>query len=323
VKFRTVYQLNAKIKSGAFATVCLGTHRATRRKVAIKCVHRKNLPPSDDVAIHSEVGILGSLRHEYICPIIDFFMEDDCYYIVMDLMEGGDVFDRIGQLEYYDESIARELCYKMLQGIAFCHEQNIAHCDLKPKNLLLKTKDDDSSVMLADFGFASDVFAPKTLTKQCGTPYFVAPEILLRNPYDQQADMWSVGVIIYCILSGQLPFTGKRHLDLFKAIIAGEFTFGDGWEEVSDEAKDLINGLLVTNPDQRYTAKDALGSKWIRANAGLLKQNSLMNASSRLKTFNARLKLKSAILACQSVARWKNLTKHALSTQGTKSVVQG
>eukprot|EP00551_Chaetoceros_affinis_P004242 CAMPEP_0203665632 /NCGR_PEP_ID=MMETSP0090-20130426/2813_1 /ASSEMBLY_ACC=CAM_ASM_001088 /TAXON_ID=426623 /ORGANISM="Chaetoceros affinis, Strain CCMP159" /LENGTH=621 /DNA_ID=CAMNT_0050529253 /DNA_START=273 /DNA_END=2135 /DNA_ORIENTATION=+ len=262
VKFRTVYQLNAKIKSGAFATVCLGTHRATRRKVAIKCVHRKNLPPSDDIAIHSEVRILGSLRHEYICPIIDFFMEDDCYYIVMDLMEGGDVFDRIGQLEYYDESIARELCYKMLQGIAFCHEQNIAHCDLKPKNLLLKTKDDDSSVMLADFGFASDVFAPKTLTKQCGTPYFVAPEILLRNPYDQQADMWSVGVIIYCILSGQLPFTGKRHLDLFKAIIAGEFTFGDGWEEVSDEAKDLINGLLVTNPDQRYTAKDALGSKW-------------------------------------------------------------
>lgn len=313
ITFRSVYQLNAKIKSGAFATVCLGTHRATKKKIAVKCVHRKNLPPSDDVAIHSEVSILGSLRHQYICPIIDFFMEDECYYIVMDLMEGGDVFDRIGALEYYDESIARDLCRKMLRAIAFCHRQNVAHCDLKPKNLLLKDKDDDASVMLADFGFATTVYSPKTLTKQCGTPYFVAPEILLRQPYDQQADMWSVGVIIYCILSGQLPFTGKRHLDLFKAIIAGDFRFGDGWEEVSDDAKDLINKLLVTDPDKRYTAVDALRSKWIRANDGLLRRNSLVSASSRLKTFNARLKLKTAILVCQSMSRWRKITKTSKS----------
>ena len=228
----------------------------------------------------------------------------------MDLMEGGDVFDRIGQLEHYDESIARDLCYKMLRAIDYCHEQNIAHCDLKPKNLLLKLRDDDSSVMLADFGFATYVFAPKTLTKQCGTPYFVAPEILLREPYDQQADMWSVGVMIYCILSGQLPFTGKRHLDLFKAIIAGNFTFGEDWEQISDDAKDLISKLLVTNPDKRYTAKDALGSKWIRASDEMLKSYQLISASSKLKTFNARLKFKSTILVIQSLMRWKNLTKH-------------
>ena len=127
----------------------------------------------DDVAIHSEVQLLGSLCHEYICPIIDFFMEDECYYIVMELMEGGDVFDRLGKLEYYDESIARDLCKKMLKSIAFCHDKNVAHCDLKTKNLLLRTKDDHDSVMLADFGFATTVFAPKTLKKQCGTPYFV------------------------------------------------------------------------------------------------------------------------------------------------------
>lgn len=111
-----------QIKSGAFATVCLATRRATSQKVAVKCVQRKNLPPSDDVAIHSEVGILGSLRHQFICPIIDFFMEDECYFIVMDLMEGGDVFDRVGELDYYDESIARDLCHKMLTAIAFCRK---------------------------------------------------------------------------------------------------------------------------------------------------------------------------------------------------------
>lgn len=194
-------------------------------------------------------------------------------------------------------------------------DQNVAHCDLKPKNLLLKKKGDDSSVMLADFGFATSVFAPKSLTKQCGTPYFVAPEILLREPYDQQADMWSVGVIIFSLLSGQLPFTGKRHLDLFKSIIAGDFTFNEEWEEISDDAKDLISKLLVTDPDKRYTAKDALASKWIRANTQLLKSHSLMSASSRLKTFNARLKLKSTILVIQTLVRWRRITGHSLEAR--------
>ncbi len=176
----------------------------------------------------------------------------------------------------------------------------------------MKTKDDDASVMLADFGFATKVFAPKTLTKQCGTPYFVAPEILLREAYDQQADMWSVGVIIFCLLSGQLPFTGKRHLELFKAIIAGDFSFNEEWEDISDEAKDLVGKLLVVDPDKRYTAKDALASKWIRANGQVLKNFSLMSASSRLKMFNARLKFKSTILVIQTMIRWRNITKRSL-----------
>lgn len=236
----------------------------------------------------------------------------------MDLMEGGDVFDRVGHLDHYDESIARDLCKKMLQAIAHCHNQNIAHCDLKTKNLLLKSVDDHDSVLLADFGFATPVFAPKTLKKQAGTPYFVAPEIVLREQYDQQADMWSVGVIIYCLLSGSLPFTGKRHLDLFKAIIAGDFNFDDDyWEEVSDDAKDLICKLLVTDPDKRYTAMDALNSKWIRASESKLRSNSLARVSTRMRTFNARLKFKSTILVCQSVARWKNLTKKAIDDKKT------
>ena len=143
--------------------------------------------------------------------------------------------------------------------------------------------------------------------------YNVAPEILLHAEYDQKADMWSVGVIIYCLLSGSLPFTGKRHLDLFKAIIDGNFTFdASDWEGVSDEAKDLICKLLVTNPDQRLTAAEALGSKWIRASENVLKSNPLFHASSRLKTFNARLKFKSTILMCQSLSRWKNLTKQTV-----------
>jgi len=332
--FKSIYQLNAKIKSGAFATVCLTTHRQSRKRVAVKCVQRKNLPPSDDVAIHSEVTILTTLTHPHICPILDFFMEDECYYIVMELMEGGDVFDRIGQLQHYDERIARDLTYKMLKAIQYCHDtHHIAHCDLKPKNLLLCKADDDANVMLADFGFATHVFKPQSLTKQCGTPYFVAPEILLRQSYDTKADMWSVGVILYCILSGQLPFTGRRHLELFKAIIAGDFTFDDdendkngsssttsssssstsSWKEVSEDAKDLIRRLLVTDPKQRMTAEEALQSKWIRTNGMMLKRRSLISVSTRMKTFNARLKLKTAILCAQSMNRWRIITRNSVS----------
>mmetsp|Transcript_15042 Transcript_15042/g.17171 ORF Transcript_15042/g.17171 Transcript_15042/m.17171 type:complete len:500 (+) Transcript_15042:365-1864(+) len=306
-KFRPIYQLNSQIQNGSYGTVCVGTHRKTLKKVAVKCIIRKNLKPRDDVAIHREVNVLASLNHENICPIIDFFIEDDCYYIVMELMQGGDVFDRIGHLKAYDESIARDFCINMLKAIDHLHDNNIAHCDLKHKNLLLKSKDDHTSVMLADFGFATRVFGHKSLDAYCGTPYFVAPEIIERKGYDERADMWSTGVIMYCLLSGDMPFTGKRHVDLYKAISSCDYNFnGDAWKNVSADAKDLISNLLVTDPDERYTAKDALKSRWISQNDGrMLSNNNLEMTRSNLSTFNARMKLRTAILTVQSVARWK------------------
>jgi len=312
VAFRTIYQLNAKIKSGTFATVCLGTHRATGKRVAIKCVHRKKLSPHDDTSILCEVNILSSIKHEHICTLLDFFVEEECYFIVMPVMEGGDLFDRVGKIRNYDEGCARDLVFQMLKAISHIHENNIAHCDLKPKNLLLENKHDDASIFLADFGFASRVYAPNSLHKQCGTPYFVAPEILMRKGYDTKADMWSVGVIVYSLLSGGLPFTGKRHLDLFKAIIAGEYTFDDKWNEVSEGAKDLVRNLLVVDPLQRFSAEDALNHDWIRADSRMLRRNALGRSSQRMRTFNARLSFKSAILVTQSVIRWRNVTRDSL-----------
>ena len=190
------------------------TRGATGRKVAIKCVLRKDLPPSDDAAIYDEVAILASLNHPHITPLIDFFDEKDCYFIVMELMSGGDLFDRIGEKKSYSEADARDLIVKMLKAVAYCHIRKIAHCDMKPKNLLLMSDDNDSFIKLADFGFAARVHEPKCLTKQCGTPFFVAPEILLRKGYDQQSDMWSVGCIIYLLLSGNLPFMGRSQKEL-------------------------------------------------------------------------------------------------------------
>lgn len=139
----------SKLKSGSYATVCRGTHRATGRKVAIKCVLRKDLPPPDDAAIYDEVLILSTLRHRYVCPLIDFFEEAECYFLVMPLMTGGDLFDRIGKRKVYTEEDARSLSRKMLESVRYCHENSVAHCDMKPKNLLLVTDEDDVSIVLA------------------------------------------------------------------------------------------------------------------------------------------------------------------------------
>jgi serine/threonine protein kinase len=295
-----------QLKSGSFATVCRGTHRASGKKVAIKCVLRKDLPPTDDAAIYDEVAIMSSLSHPHIVPLIDFFEEKDCYFLVMELMSGGDLFDRIGKKKSYSEADARDLAIKMLKAMAYCHSHSIAHCDMKPKNLLLMSEDNDSYIKLADFGFAARCHIPKSLTKQCGTPFFVSPEILMRQPYDQQSDMWSVGCIIFLLLSGNLPFMGRSQKELFRKIVSGKFEFDeDDWCDVSNDAKDLVQKLLVLDPDERLTSSQALKHKWMKVDEGRLSKMALQGTSQRLKTFNARMKLRSALIAVDWVNQLK------------------
>jgi len=312
--FREVYQLNARLKSGSFATVCRGTHRASGQKVAVKCVLRKDLPPGDDAAIYDEVLILSTLRHGYICPLIDFFEERECYFLIMELMSGGDLFDRIGQRKSYTENDARDLCRKMLESVRYCHENSVAHCDMKPKNLLLVSDDDDVKMKLADFGFATRVYEPESLTKQCGTPFFVAPEVLMRSPYDQQSDMWSCGVIMFLLLGGDLPFAGRSQKQLFRNIVMGNYEFQEeGWAHVSEQAIDLVKKLLVTDPSKRLSSREAMASPWMRQRGTMLGKNNLQFTSQRLKGFNARMKLRASMIAVSSIVSLR------MSTQSLKS----
>jgi len=304
--FREIYQLNARLKSGSFATVCRGTHRASGKKVAIKCVLRKDLPPNDDAAIYDEVSIMASLSHPHIVPLIDFFEEKDCYFLVMELMSGGDLFDRIGKKKTYSEEDARDLSIKMLKAMSYCHAHRVAHCDMKPKNLLLMSEDNDSYIKLADFGFAARCYTHKCLTKQCGTPFFVSPEILMRQPYDQQSDMWSVGCITYLLLSGNLPFMGRSQKELFRKIVSGKYEFKDqDWCDVSPDAIDLVQKMLVLDPDERITSSQALRHKWMKTSSDRLSRITLQGTSQRLKTFNARMKLRSAMIAVDWVSKLK------------------
>jgi len=191
--------------------------------------------------------------------------------------------------------------------LADLHQNKVAHRDLKPENLLLRSLDDDALIKIADFGFAKRV-TEKKLTTQCGTPGYVAPEILQGVPYDESADMWSVGVILYILLGGYPPFHEDNQAKLFQKIKSGKFEFHpEYWAQISDDAKELISSLLTVNPTKRATAADCLQNTWILADGKRLSTVDLGKNLAEFKKFNARRKLKSAVHTVMAMNKLKSL----------------
>ena len=262
--FADLYELEDKIRSGSFATIWKGRHKESSVRCAVKVVNRKDLKPKDDAQFLQEVSILHSLRHKNIVSLHDFFEEKDYFYLCMDLLNGGDVFDRIVEKNHYTELDARNLARELLSAVAYMHERGVAHRDLKPQNLLLVSKEDDADMRVADFGFAKRVQVPNSLMTRCGTPTYVAPEVLKNHPHDEMVDMWSVGIIIYVLLVGYPPFMEENQRQLFRKIRMGEYEFyEEDWAEISEPAKDLISKLLVVDPSRRTKANAALQHEWI------------------------------------------------------------
>lgn len=297
MKFNELYKLKGVLGTGAFSTVREGKHRGCPGKTfAVKCVDRKKLTEEDAAALLDEVAILKEFDHPHVISLYDFFEESSSYYLVLERMTGGELFDRIVAKLYYNEKEARDTCKILIQAIGYCHQNNVAHRDLKPENLLLSSEDNDSDVKIADFGFAKRVFAPNSLSTQCGTPGYVAPEILEGKAYDTMADMWSVGVILYILLGGYPPFIEKNQRELFRKIRAGDYEFHEEyWGAVSDDAKDLISSLLTVNPAKRLSAARALENKWITSDGTDLADVDLGKNLDQLKNFNAERKFRAAV----------------------------
>lgn len=229
MRFDELYRLKGVLGTGAFSTVREGYHRSNGQvSYAVKCINRKKLSEEDEAALLDEVSILKEMKHVHIIRLYDFFTEPSTYYLVMERMRGGELFDRIVAKAYYNEKEARDTCKIVLDAVGYCHKNHVAHRDLKPENLLLLSENDDSAVKIADFGFAKKVYEKNSLTTQCGTPGYVAPEILEGTPYDERADMWSVGVILYILLGGYPPFIESTQRDLFRKIRKGEYEFHEG-----------------------------------------------------------------------------------------------
>lgn len=308
--FGELYTLNKVLGTGAFSTVRSGIHkRSPTKEYAIKCVQRSKLNEEDILALKDEVAILAALRGcNHIIRLYDFFDEPDQFYLIMETMYGGELFDRIVQKSYYNEKEARMTCKILLEAVNYCHERRVAHRDLKPENLLLRSETDDSSIKIADFGFAKIVKSPQSLKTQCGTPGYVAPEILTGTPYDESADMWSVGVILYILLGGYPPFIDDNQRKLFRKIRKGQYEFHEEyWGPVSDDAKNLISNLLCVNAENRLTAREALQSNWISvATDESLEKTDMMSNLIEMRKFNGKRKFRAAVKSVIAVNKLKN-----------------
>jgi len=267
--FNDVYALDRKIRDGRISGIWIGCKRdiSESKKVAIKVITVDKSNHHEEARIMNEVAILKSLDHPNVLKLIDFFEESPNFFLVMELMEGGDLFDRIAHKMQYTEMDARQLALSLLQAVQHIHSRCVAHRDLKPQNLLLKSIQNDVDIKVSDFSFAKRVHTPKSLLTRCGTPTYVAPEILKNHPHDERADMWSVGVILFVTLVGYPPFIEEDQRVLFRKIRLGEYCFeNEDWSNRSKESRDLITKLLVVDPDQRWTASQVLNHKWFTGN---------------------------------------------------------
>lgn len=307
-RFADDYALGKELGSGTFSVVREATLRATGEKFAIKCIKRAELSKDDLEALMAEVAILKEMQHPHIVKLYDVFQEEHYFFLVTEFMRGGELFERIVKKNFYSEREARDLVKVLLESIKFIHDANVVHRDLKPENLLLSSLEDDADIKLADFGFAKKVAVSEGLVTACGTPGYVAPEILQARPYGKEVDIWSIGVITYILLCGYPPFHHDNQGMLFRIIKSGRYEFDSPyWDDVSAEAKDLISKMLVLNPAERWTAEQLLQHKWITGEDVANVQ--LTTALEGLRRFNARRKFKAAVSTVKAtISLTKSLT---------------
>lgn len=305
--FSGSYRVGPLLGEGAFSKV-KEVKGKDGRLYAAKIVTKAKLTREDDLALRDEISILRNLNHQNIIKLYDVFDEAEHYYLVTELMRGGELFDRIVTKTFYNEKEARDVCKILFEALLYCHQHNIAHRDLKPENLLLMSRSNDRDIKLADFGFAKKVTSENCLLTQCGTPGYVAPEILHGVPYGTKADMWSIGVIAYILLGGYPPFIEQNQRELFKKIKRGQYEFHpEYWGGISHEAKDMISRLLTVDPTRRMSANDALGTPWILGGDSQLAGIDLGNNLQQFRKYNAKRKLRQAVLTLMATNKMTSL----------------
>lgn len=270
------YDIRDVLGSGTCGEVRRAIHRQTGEQLAVKVIALggRNRANRFDETLEAEASILQALDHPYVVKLRDVFVSPGvAVYLVMELLHGGDLFDRIVQKGHYSEKESRRVMRRLFNAIYYLHEiKNVVHRDLKPENILLVSRENDIDVKLTDFGLAKLV-TDDGLKTFCGTPQYFAPEVLRRRHtvagrgrYGKQADMWSLGVILYILLSGMPPFDVSSGLD---SVADAKISFPqDKWWGISEEAKDLVRKLLMADPKKRISVKDACKHKWIMTEDG-------------------------------------------------------
>jgi len=312
VAFKDCYTLGKELGKGNYSTVRLAVNIQTKEECAVKCIIKKKLTPEDDDALKIEVAVLGEVNHPSIIKLHGFFEDPVDYYIVTELMQGGELFDRIVAKDFYSEAAAQVVVRTLAECLKYLHNRDIVHRDLKPENILLKDKTDDAAIKIADFGFAR--YVKEGCKTACGTPGYVAPEIITGKIYGKGVDVWSLGIIIYILLCGYPPFYHKNQAQLFRLIREAKFEFDSPyWDNISDTAKNLVKGCLTVDIDKRLTIDKVLSHPWV---SGSVSNTDIKEVLGELKKFNARRKLRAGIRAAIAANKIKDI---ASSTKATGS----
>lgn len=259
------YEIKALIGSGTFSKVVRVENRQTKQPYAIKIIESKE----GREAFEAELAILRRVKCPYIIQLVEVFESVDKIYMVMELATGGDLFDKILTRGPFTEKEAVKVLKMVLEGVKYLHNLGITHRDLKPDNLLYYHPGTDSRLMITDFGLAHTRKSvdDELMSTICGTPEYIAPEMVSRHLYTNAVDLWAVGVISYILLRGDFPFFDADRIRLYKKILKGKYALSDEvWEEVSESGRDFVRRVLEVDPHLRMTAVEALRHQWILAN---------------------------------------------------------
>ncbi|XP_041826038.1 calcium/calmodulin-dependent protein kinase type II subunit beta isoform X4 [Melanotaenia boesemani] len=304
-RFTDEYQLYEELGKGAFSVVRRCVKLCTGQEYAAKIINTKKLSARDHQKLEREARICRLLKHSNIVRLHDSISEEGFHYLIFDLVTGGELFEDIVAREYYSEADASHCIQQILEAVLHCHQMGVVHRDLKPENLLLASKCKNAAVKLADFGLAIEVQGEQQAWFGfAGTPGYLSPEVLRKEAYGKPVDIWACGVILYILLVGYPPFWDEDQHKLYQQIKAGAYDFpSPEWDTVTPEAKNLINQMLTINPAKRITAQEALKHPWVCQRSTVASMMHRQETVECLKKFNARRKLKGAILTTMLVSR--------------------
>ncbi|KAM9813917.1 calcium/calmodulin-dependent protein kinase type 1D-like [Neosynchiropus ocellatus] len=301
---KNVFDFMAKMGSGSFSEVYMVREKTTGKLYALKCLKKKHLVKSN---LENEINVLRRIKHENVVGLEDFYESQTHYYLVMQLVSGGELFDRILSQGVFTEKDASLVIKQVLQAVSYLHENSIVHRDLKPENLLYYNTDVNAKIMVSDFGL-SKTLEHGVMSTACGTPGYVAPEVLSRQPYSKAVDCWSIGVITYILLSGYPPFYEENETHLYSKIMRAEYSFHSPfWDDISDSAKDFIRNLMEKNPSKRLTSEQALRHPWIAGDTAR-DLNIYVSVCEQMQRSFAKCKWKRAFNASSAVSHLKKLS---------------
>ncbi|KAM3720546.1 Serine/threonine-protein kinase [Dirofilaria immitis] len=260
------YEVLAVIGKGSFSQVLRVQHRLTHKYYAVKLVS------SDCGTVNNELSILSRVQHPFVIKLEEVFKSSSRLFIVMEMASGGEMYNRVVAKGRYSEGEARQALRMLLNGLAYLHSIRVTHRDLKPENLLYSDTTPDARLLITDFGLAYQAqTSEEKMTETCGTPEYIAPEVLLRSAYTEKVDMWAVGVIAYILMSGIMPFDDDCRSRLYTQIITANYIYYPQFWSGSELAKDFVDALLETDPNVRLSAIDAVKHEWFMGNRNQLK----------------------------------------------------